>query len=168
MFVTVKHSWWNTVHLWKLHTSTAAVWKTRSWSPAQLWQMPRWVCRSGRGTEPARPSSSSVHMLSFQPGSPHLHTLKIPLRSVWHTQMGKHCFAHTASVLIHHKHGTAWFWAMASFWQKYIHPDTEDVLLLSNQPAATFYILNAIKITKDSWLISDQLLHQCNTTDLES
>lgn len=54
------------------------------------------------------------------------------------------------------------------FQQKYIHPDTQDVLLLLNQPAAMFYIPNAIKITKDSWLISDQLLHQCNTTDLES
>lgn len=71
-------------------------------------------------------------------------------------------------MFIHHEHGTAWFPVIASFWQKHIHPDTEDVSLLLNQPAATFHIPNAIKITKDSKLISHQLLHQCNTADVFS
>lgn len=104
------------------------------WAQAQLWWDARLGLLLSRGsTDPAGPCSWSSPTCCAPACSPALTCTKTGLGSASHTQMEKHCSAWTASLLIHPKHGTAWSGARAPFWQKHIHPDTEDISLLMSQ-----------------------------------
>lgn len=134
-----------------------------SWRQAQLWQ----DAALGLLHPAAAPSlpgraANPVHMLGLQPApSPHVHYNWIML-SLTHTD-GKTWLCtysvHASSSRARHSS----VWSNSSLLTE-IHPPWHGGRLPSLQPAATPPVPHVTRITKDSWLISHQLLH-CNATD---